>query len=108
MTIHQDWKPNTDYTIGQIVEFNNCFYKCLQHHNSQNLYYPNSYNNVLWSDLPEIINTNYSCLPWFSGMYYFPNTRVVFDNRAYICLQSHVAGPFSSPTQSKHHWQSIV
>lgn len=101
----QIWQPNTDYTIGQTIVYKNVFYKCLQHHNSQNGNHPDSFNGLLWTDLPQIVNNDCSPLLWFSGMYYYQNTVVVFDNQAYISLQSHIANPFSSPAHSKHFWQ---
>ena len=108
MTKSQHWQQHTNYPLGHITEYNNVFYKCLQHHNSQDSLYPDSYNGLLWTDLPHIVNNNYSSLPWFSGMYYYQNTIVVFDNRAYICLQPHIANPFSSPAHSQHYWQPIA
>ncbi|NBP00216.1 MAG: hypothetical protein EBU90_08835 [Proteobacteria bacterium] len=108
MTANQYWTHHTDYTVGEVVEYNNKLYKCLQNHNSLESYCPTSFNTILWTDLPHIIDHPCNPVPWFSGMYYYPKTIVIFAERSYVCLQTHIAYPYMSPAHSEQYWQLIV
>lgn len=88
-----DWQIDTEYTVGQIVLYNNILYKCNTQHTSTTFSADSSNWDFIYSEIQD----------WTANTYYKANSNVIHDNKLYKCITSHT----SSSTWSDVNWQLI-
>jgi len=101
------WEPKTAYEIGEKRVHDNQLYKCLQTHTSSDMYTPDLYNGILWSNAETALRDDSIIYVWCSGTYYYTNTLVQFAGKVFKCTKDHVSFPFYSPAHSTTVWKEV-
>ena len=87
------WATNTNYDVGNIVLYNDEFYKCIVTNNSGS-----SFDSSNWKKIPDIVLAN-----WQANTAYKLNQVVVHDGKVYRCITAHT----SSSTFTQANWTPI-
>lgn len=117
----EEWQPDTDYKVGDIVFHDGKLYRCNTDHHSDTTDFDNDI--AYWDDLGwELVRSlpieddkwipvggKVTIKPWKNFNEYAVGDLVVFDNAAYRCVIGHVVlSTLIGPTNNKDAWEQIL
>lgn len=87
------WSTNTNYDVGNVVLYNDEFYRCIKSNNSGS-----SFDSSNWKKIPKIVVPD-----WKANENYSVNQLVFYDGKLYKCILAHT----SSSTFTQANWTPI-